>query len=187
MKHAQSEPVEVVAALAADAKHGPDSLQPCEHCAALFRCCYAAITVACTGAVDRRTIERRLRLGQRTLDDHLAGSKRQMLPFDAVARMIFDPRVLGREAQGVLISMLLDQLGVHTSETLVRARAAELGVETLDVFDTAGLLADEVRESQDPDSPGGRDITPMEHERIGARARAVSIEASQLMPGRAEP
>lgn len=171
------------AALAADAKHGPDGTLPCPFCAALMRPVHAAVTVACTGPVDRRTIERRLRLGRFALDEMMS-CKPRMVPFDALARMLLDPTVLGVKAHAMIRQMLMQEMGVLAIEHIRHAVPGRITEEALDVFDAAGTLAGEIREATDEDSPGGSAVTPCEHRRIGAHAMAVVSEATQLMPGR---
>lgn len=175
------------AAAAAYAKHGPDSERPCAMSAELFRCVHAAVTIACTGMVDRRTIERRLGMGHRTLDDYLA-AKPAMMRFDHVARMLLDPTVLGAEAHGMLAGMVAGAMGQVTIGAGVRfARDEDITLETLDVGDAVGALCERVREAQHPDSPGGTTCTPAERCGIGSHARVVVINAAELMEPAAMP
>lgn len=171
------------AALAADAKYGPASDQPCPFAVQLHAALHAAVACARRQGVSRREIERRAGMGRSTLCDFLS-SKPTGIRFDQLARVLLDPAVLGDVAHGVLIGELAMRMGRRVLSHARAAGADALPVEFLDVVDTAGALAERVRDAQHPDSPGGAAITPCEHEGIGATAMVVSAEAAQLAPGR---
>lgn len=172
----------VDAALAADLKHGPHSDRPCAHAAAVFRAVHAAVALAAMNGVSRRRIEARCGLGQRVLDDMMSG-KTRTLGIDALGAMLLDPSVLGDEAHALLRTRLLIEMGVVAVDA-ARPACDDLNLETLDVMDTAGALAQRVRDAQHPDSPGGAAITRVERAAIGGAAGVVMSETAQLVAGR---
>jgi hypothetical protein len=171
------------AALAADAKYGPESDMPCEHAARLLAALHAAVACARDQKISRRDIERRAGMGRSTLDDFLS-AKPTGIRFDQLARLMLDPGVLGERAHAVLMGEVAIAMGRKVLSHARAAGAEDLPVEFMDVVDAAGALAEDVREAQHPDSPGGERITPMEHVSIGSRAGVVAHEAAQMMPGR---
>jgi len=173
-----------VAALAADAKHGPDAAHPCPFAAQLYAAVHAAVECAKRHGTPRCRVEARLGMGSGVLSDYLSAKPRYQLRLDHLARLMFDASVLGDEAHRLLVSRVAMGMGRRPLAAVDAAGTEELPGECLDLFDVVGAVAEEVRESQHPDSPGGAAITRMEHISIGARASVVIQEAAQLVPGR---
>jgi hypothetical protein len=172
------------AELAADAKHGPESALPCEQSRRLFAAIYAAIACAKRNGTPRARIEAALGMGTGVLSDYLCAKPHYQMRLDHIARLMYDPSVLGDAAHRVLVSRLIMGMSRRPLAAVDPAPADALPTECFDVFDAMGALAEEAREAQHPDSPGGISITVMEHIAIGARAEVVMIESAQLIPGR---
>ncbi len=172
------------AAVAADSKHGPDAAHPCPYAAQLFAAVHAALECARRCGTPRCRVEARLGMGTGVLSDYLSAKPRYQLRLDHLARLMFDPSVLGDEAHRVLVSRVAMGMGRRLLAAVAPADADALPAECLDLFDVVGAVAEEARDAQHPDSPGGVRITRMEHESIGARAGVVMQEAAQLVPGR---
>lgn len=172
----------VDADLAANARHGPMSDAPDPCAAALTACLHAAVSVASASGTGRRDIELRAGLGRCTLDDYLSAKPSASIKSGPLARMLFDASVLGPAGHGALWDALMMAGTRAVLAPAVPAGPDELGVAFLNTADGVGALAEQLREATDPGSPGGAVVVAIEHTRIGAYARTVSIDAASMIP-----
>lgn len=148
----------------------------------LHACIYAGVAMAKVHGISRREIERRAFLGANTLDDYLSSKPDRIMRVDQLAQLLFNPAVLGIEGHRLLLQEIALRNGRCVLMKNDRDEHAGVLEETLEVVDAVGVLAADVREAVDPDSPGGSRITPQEQVGIGADARVVIDESLDLIP-----
>lgn len=141
---------------------------------------HAAVAIAGEHGRERSTIAAALGIGRETIDDRLCGKPGKHFHGSDIARMMFDPKVLGRDAHAWLLEQLMLRAGRKILMPLDRG-GGDVMRDSLEVGDSVGFLHSTVLQVTDIDSDGGASITPSESRKIAAAAGGVIYETGELM------
>ena len=141
---------------------------------------HAAIAKAGEHGRGRRMVAAGIGLAPSTLDTRLCASG-ECLTQSNIARMLFDPAVLGAKAH----AWLTEQLAFSAGRKILMPASDEPGEgvlrEALDTGDAVGFLQMLSLQVTHPDSEGGTRVTESEQCKISAAAGALISEAGDLM------
>lgn len=147
----------------------------------MFELVHAAIALAAEDGRERSRVARALGISKDTLNDRLCGRPDRSFRFEDLARMMFDPGVLGKTAQAWTLEQLAIRAGRRFLMPLNDEPVEDLMREGHQLMDSVGFASSTILSVTDPNSEGGAAITPGEARKVMASVGGVMSEVGDML------
>ena len=142
---------------------------------------HAAIAIAGDQGRERSTIARAMGIAKDTLDTRLGSKPDKPLRSLDLARLMFDPSVLGTKAHAWLVEQFALRVGRVVLMPVSVEQPGSVEREMLEVGDATGFLSAVALDVTDPMGEGGVFVTSGERRKLSAAAGGVMAECTDLI------